>query len=250
VGAPLPLHHHPGPAIFAQLARLPSAAGDNALRDAVGYSRALALVHRLLGWVAPLQVAGSPDDLEEALSVLVGERDLLRLLGDLSTLVAGLGAESAEASHALLDAVRTLDDPAASILAEAIEIDRYTSEANVGARMPSWMQPTSDDPLEFLFHAPLPMARALLCHIEGSLCLFALVGAVIDERALSSERARELAQRALDGSRAALRLVASLPGSGVPDAVVPPEERLDLATIHAAWQANEERVRQLASGQP
>jgi hypothetical protein len=174
--------------------------------DAIGYSRALALVHRLLGWVAPLQVAGSSDDLGEALSVLVGERDLLRLLGDLSTLVAGLGA--------------------------------------------SWMQPTSDDPLEFLFHAPLPMAHALLCHIEGSLCLFALVGAVIDERALSSERARELAQRALDGSRAALRLVASLPGSGVPDAVVAPEERLDLATIHAAWQANEERVRQLASGQP
>lgn len=201
----------------------------DANRDRV--TRILGDLHDLLA--APVLSSASAEDLAAALDVAAEQWDAASTLRDeLLTL------EDPEASPAAsIEDIRLLgaSDACIGSLAEAFELSReirgaFARRVAYLDTLPPWDTP--DGPMPALDSDGIYPAVALawLEHRRGLVAMIAL-NHLATFGSLAGWLPDALAAEALRGARATLRVIASLPGSAVPDAVCPPSERFDWGTL-------------------
>lgn len=89
---------------------------------------------------------------------------------------------------------------------------------------------------------PVPVKRLLLSTVRATPAILALSECLRTKKAPSRWLGHALAVRWASGIYALLRLVASAPGSSVPETIVPARDRLDLAKLHLAQVEYRRRV--------
>jgi hypothetical protein len=187
---------------------------------------------------SPVLAASNVDDLDDRLDVLIGSESLLASIQYLlaqhltlfdtaeppsTTRVAaavgdGLGAAQA---RLLTDAQPMLD---AWLSAQRQGIARYAAETSTWAgRRPGFDLASPDHPAE--------LAECLFHALRATVCILAIARTVFDEQRVEPWLARALTERFLESVKQHLRMLASIPGIVVDEAVVPHAERLDLAAI-------------------
>jgi hypothetical protein len=103
-------------------------------------------------------------------------------------------------------------------------IARYAAETSTWAgRRPGFDLASPDHPAE--------LAECLFHALRATVCILAIARTVIDEQRVEPWLSRALTERFLESVKQHLRMLASIPGIVVDEAVVPHAERLDLAAI-------------------
>lgn len=105
---------------------------------------------------------------------------------------------------------------------------------------------------EMLFSPEIPpeIASCIADQMRVMACLLAVVAAVRRKRALSSWLSAVLADRLSSALRGHLRLLSTIEGTNVPEAILPTAERLDLAEIEARHRLARQRVAVLVRDLP
>ena len=193
------------------------------------------------------EVLGADDvqDLDDRLDVVLEREDFLELSSRTRELIMGneLAGFAApfESPPELLDTVGA----GQRALLEQIDLlaDALASawEAMLRGLSPEDIQQARELDREYDVVAdhriPVAIRRVFLSSLRMQAASLALGHAVASDAHLEPWLARALCERMRDGLLATLRLFASLPGSPVPEAIVPVAERFDLARIEAQHQA-------------
>lgn len=135
-----------------------------------------------------------------------------------------------------MKALRALSD---ALPRERFERELRDTTARMLSRPDDGVAPLVADPA-----MPPQMARLVLANFEGFVAMLGLYELLRRDglaAALDHPLAGMLARQWVSGLRQYLRLLASFPASRVPEAVIPPEERLDLRALQAAHDATRAR---------
>ena len=186
----------------------------------------------------PVLAASDADDLDDRLDSLVGSDALLAsiqyLLAQHLTLfetaeppsttrvAAAVGDALGAAQARLLTEAQPMLD--AWLSAQRQGIARYATEMSTWAERRRDLDLASPD-------VPAELAECMFHALRATVCIIAIAHAVIGEQRVEPWLARALTERFLESARQHLRMLASLPGVIVDDAIVPHTERLDLAAI-------------------
>ncbi len=197
--------------------------------------------------------ASSLDDLEDRLDWAAEQPEMNHLV---ALLVASLTQktlkEAAEPSHPFADALREADMLGASMLLEQA-MQYAAASADVLGQLATGhgiellrdlaRQPTGE-PLSFLADpsVPVELARLFLTSVRGTAAFFALCHIVFSGRKTDPWLVRALAERVLDGQRANLRFLASIPGVQVPEGLIRASEKLDVAHLQARTEQAQHRL--------
>jgi len=190
----------------------------------------------------PVLAASDVDDLDDRLDSLIGSECLLasiHLLAQHLTLfetaeppstmrIAAATGDSLGAAQArlLTEAQPMLD---AWLSAQRQGIARYEAEVSTWAGRRRDLDLASPD-------LPAEIAECLFHALRATVCIIAIARAVIGEQRVEPWLARALTERFLDSAKQHLRMLASIPGIVVDEAIVPHAERLDLAAIEVRHQ--------------
>ena len=186
----------------------------------------------------PVLAASDVDDLDDRLDSLIGSEALLASIQYLlaqhltlfetaeqpsTTRVAAAVSDSLGAAQArlLTEAQPMLD---AWLSAQRQGIARYAAEMSTWAGRRRDLDLASPD-------LPAELAECLFHAFRATVCILAIARAVIGEQHLEPWLARALTERFLESAKQHLRMLASIPGIVVAEAIVPHAERLDLAAI-------------------
>lgn len=188
----------------------------------------------------PVLAASDVDDLDDRLDSIIGSEALLGSTQYLlaqhlplfetaepltTTRIATAVSDSlgAAQARALTEAQPMLD---AWLSAQRQGIARYTAE--MSTRTGRRRDPDLASP-----ELPAEVAECLFHALRATVCILAIARAVIGEQRVEPWLARALTERFLESARQHLRMLASIPGIVVDEAIVPHAERLDLAAIEA-----------------
>jgi len=186
----------------------------------------------------PVLAASDVDDLDDRLDSLIGSESLLASTQYLfaqhltlfetaeppsTTRVAAAAGDSLGAAQArlLTEAQPMLDT---WLSAQPQEIARYATEMSTWAGRRRDLDLASPD-------LPAELAVGLFHALRATVCIIAIARTVIGEQRVEPWLARALTERFLESAKQHLRMLASLSGIVVDEAIVPPSERLDLAAI-------------------
>ncbi|HEX4420316.1 MAG TPA: hypothetical protein VH165_20510 [Kofleriaceae bacterium] len=188
----------------------------------------------------PVLASSDVDDLDDQLDALIGSEDLLASIQYLlarhlslfetgeppSTMrvAAAVGDSLGAAQARLLTEAQPMLD--AWLSAQRQGIARYATEIGTWSGRPHDLDPASPE-------LPAELAECLFHALRATVCITAIMRAVIGDQRVEPWLARALVERFLDSAARHLRMLASIPGIVVDEAIVPRAERLDLATIEA-----------------
>jgi hypothetical protein len=186
----------------------------------------------------PVLAASDVDDLDDRLDSLIGSEALLAsiqyLLAQHLTLfetaeppsttriAAAAGDDLGAAQARLLTEAQPMLD--AWLSAQRQGIARYAAEMSTWAGRPRELDLASPD-------LPAELAECLFHALRATVSIIAISCAVMGEQRVEPWLARALTERFLESVKQHLRMLASLPGIVVDEAIVPRAERLDLAAI-------------------
>jgi hypothetical protein len=186
----------------------------------------------------PVLEASDVDDLDDRLDAVIGSEAMLAsiqyLLAQHLTLFET--AEPPSTTRFAAAAGDSLGAAQARLLTEAQPmLDAWLSAQRQGiahhaAEMSTWAGRRRDLDLGSP-DLPAELAECLFHALRATVCIIAIARAVIGEQRLEPWLSRALTERLLDSAKQHLRMLASLPGIIVDEAIVPPAERLDLAAI-------------------
>ena len=199
----------------------------------------------------PLLHAESVDDLDDRIDAAIQDPELGRLSAFGFRSAQGPGPSEGAAEHAIAPALADVFGAGAlrrleegDVLATAIA--RATGQRWGRIERAAILQSPAprDEPLAFLADPGVPaqVAEALLGGLKAAACLTAITQASLLRRRLQPWLALALAERWVEGQRAFLRLLASMPGVTVPEAILPAGERLDLERLLALASATKVRM--------
>ncbi len=186
----------------------------------------------------PVLAARNVDDLDDQLDSLIGSECLLASIQYLlaqhltlfetaeppsTKLVAAAISESLGSAQArlLTDAQPMLD---AWLSAQRQGIARYAAEMSTWTDRWRALDLASAD-------LPAELAEGLFHALRTTVCSIAISCAVIGEQRIEPWLARAVTERFIDSAQHHLRVLASIPGIVVDEAIVPYADRLDLAAI-------------------
>lgn len=177
--------------------------------------------------------ASSDDELHEVLDELLAQEDIARLFGYQSTVENTpesdtVAALSQALDYALAFANKELLNALSILYPSWVEASTQFSRRGIvsspGASTAN-TQTLAQRLLDTTVHPTIRrLQHASYC---GSLATLAVLQAAIANKQLPAWQADELITLVTTGVRAALRIMASLPGSGISEALVPSNERLD-----------------------
>ena len=193
--------------------------------------------------------ASDVDDLDDRLDTLIGSQALLASFQHLlaQPLTIFETAEPLSTTRVAAAASETLGAAQARLLTEEQPmLDAWLGAQRQGnpryaAEMSTWAGRRRDLDLASP-DLPAELAECLFHALRATISIIAISCAVIGEQRLEPWLARALTERFLESARQHLRMLASLPGIVVDEAIVPHAERLDLAAI----EARHERARDVA----
>lgn len=222
------------------------------LRDLVNAHKATAeerqILHLMefagLRFGVPLLLASSIDDLDDRLDDLVDSPDWSHLNAlltqHLSLLLPGSPSSTAFAeavghtlgeargrevarSQQLLDAYF---DAARQLINQINSEIKLNPSTDLAAESPLVAMPSLAGP-----EIPAELAEILYHSRKAEICSFAIAHVMITDQAIEPWLAKALIDRLLASTRQHLRLLASMPGVVVDEAIIPHSERLDLHAI-------------------
>jgi hypothetical protein len=187
----------------------------------------------------PLLRASSLEDLDDRLDALVGSPEALHWTALLAQHIPLFRASEPLSASILADAMRdSLGEAQGRTIAQSQQI----LDAWLDAQRQAVALLPPDEPLdarrifEFSLASPeIPADVAELTYhsLKAGLCSFAIAHVIAAGDAIEPWLAKALTDRLVASARQHLRLLASLPGITVDEAIVPRSERLDLEALEA-----------------
>jgi len=193
---------------------------------------------------APLLGASTPEDFEDRLDQVLEDPIffmanalIFALLNKDREILSEVEAEAAKEDGSGAEEVFTTES-ARQRFAEAIRYAAASAEAGLKAIKREPAEKVQAD-LRSLVLEPRPLpfitdptvhptaARALLAALKAGACLFAVCEAMLTNHRMAAWLEETIATCSLVGQREYLRLIASLPNSGVSEELVPRSERFD-----------------------
>lgn len=217
---------------------------------------------------ARLLDAKDEDDLDGCLDDVIEDAEFSRLQGLITQWVTENRIACEEAAQGLASGSagfnidRHFGTGLTGLLEEVFKIGGYILQAihQISDRemesLRTNQEARSNRPLDFLDNPsiPPPAKRAMLAATRADACAFGLLQALVSKQKPAPSLIWNIGARMLEGERQYLRLLASLPGITIPEDIVPPEERLDLARLEtvgrdAEWGFQILRFMAVQSGQ-
>jgi hypothetical protein len=244
------------PAIVPRAAqRTPGKPSSGDGEEEVAQRSRVLLMHRAKPVAEPFFSAASRNDLEGILAEALDDNDLLAKLAAFDdvadTLVKEIGSQPSDREALVLLVGESIADRIVSPtpLDQAVQkaLDQLKAEGLVGKQRPGLalfrLSPEETAQL------PGRLMQLLLDHWKSKLAAATLVAALLGNKTVRGWRADALYETLVQGKQATLVLLASM-GLGVPEALAPARDRVDLEAILQRDQRLQERLANAFSFDP
>jgi hypothetical protein len=202
---------------------------------------------------APLLAAGTLDELDDELDELVDSHDVLHCTALLTRYAALFERSETVSAARFADVVgESLGDEEGRAISDARQImDAWLDAQRQAAALYAGRIEDDSGQLHSLASAEIPaeLAQSVFHSRRAVLCCIAIARAIYVAEPVEPWLAHGLIERLVTSAKEHLRLLASLPGVTVDEAIVPPGSRLDLAAMearHRRAQATSQRALELA----
>jgi hypothetical protein len=233
--------------LAAMRERLQSSAEQRKVR------RAFEQLSRTVG--VSLLAAGSADEFRAAIDDALSKKELFLVLSEAAKLATFQAVEAASKSDVPPEVIEVLGTDAAATFQRGVVsaavgaseglrflVRHVGGQAELERLMQGAAAALSDgDPMAFVHDHSIPLAvrEAMLEYTSTLPVLFAFGRAMSLRKPLKPWLAQALAETFARGQRAYLGLIAAMPGTAVPEGLLPRAERLDIALIereHAEYE--------------